>query len=371
MTPVRNPILAAATAVLLLSGCGPRTTAPPEFPDLPEECPAREDRTDIRWFQPESEEERLEQLRWCAAVGPPVVWAPPDPVPRATVDSLAIVCWNTHVGGGALDYLIRQLRTGVLTAGKPVGHYVILLQEIFRAGGGVPPAPPPGTFWADDIFPEKELGERLDVAEIGSRNGLYTYYVPSMRNGAQEDRPEDRGNAILSTLPLDAFAAWELPIRIERRVAIGAAVEGVSTAGEPWRVVLTNVHLDLRTNVRSIVRSFSGVRRYQIGFIMDRLPAEGAAVLAGDFNTWFGEKREPAILRAREDYPLPRRLPSHGTLKLGAVIERQTDYMFFRLPQHWRAGYGRIDDTYGSDHYPLLGWIVFSPPPADGAAEEE
>ena len=42
--------------------------------------------------------------------------------------------------------------------------------------------------------------------------------------------------------------------------------------------------------------------------------------------------------------------------------------MFFRLPQHWRAGYGRIDDTYGSDHYPLLGWVVFSAPPAGEAA---
>jgi endonuclease/exonuclease/phosphatase family metal-dependent hydrolase len=353
------PVLVAAAA-LPPAGCGPRAvegTAPPR------ECPLPVQGGEIRWYRPESAEEREEQRRWCAGAGPPVIRAPARPVPPAPLDSLAILCWNTHVGGGAVEYLIRQLRTGVLTTGRPVEHFVVLLQETYRAGAGVPREPPPGTRYAGEIFPEPELGERVDVVEIGRRHGLYVYYVPSMRNGEGLDPPEDRGNAILSTLPPQALTAWDLPIRIERRVTIGAAFAGITPAGEPWRVFFTNLHLDLRTNVRFIVRSFSGVRRYQIGFVLDNLPGDGAAVLAGDFNTWFGEKKEPAILRARERFPLPERIPSHGTLEFGPVLERQTDYMFFRLPEHWTAGYGRIDDTYGSDHYPLLGWIRFGPPP--------
>ena len=111
----------------------------------------------------------------------------------------------------------------------------------------------------------------------------------------------------------------------------------------------------------------AGVRRYQIGFVLDNLPRDGAAVLGGDFNTWFGERKEPVVMRVHQAFPIPQRLPSHGTLKFGAVLERQTDYLFFRLPQHWRADYRRIDDTYGSDHYPLLGWIVFG----DGVGDRE
>jgi endonuclease/exonuclease/phosphatase family metal-dependent hydrolase len=344
--------------VLLLpaAGCGPKTA---DLAALSELSPPDESGIEIRWYQSEDEEELSEQRRWHAAVGSPVLLRPALPEPPAPLDSLAVLCWNTHVGGGAINYLIRQLKTGVLTAGRPVDHFVILLQETFRDGTDVPPAPPPGTYYADDIFPTPDLGERMGVTDVGHRHGLYTYYVPSMRNGDDKNRPEDRGNAILSTLPLDSLTAWELPIRIERRVAIGAAIEGVSTAGEVWRLFFTNVHLDLRTNVRSIVRSMSGVRRYQIGFILDNQTSDSTAVFGGDFNTWFGERKEPAVMRVREDFPIPERLPTHGTLRFGAVLERQTDFLFFRLPQHWRAGYRRIDDTYGSDHYPLLGWIVF------------
>ncbi len=356
-------VLAAAALLSALNGCGPKTADLEDPTDLSDLSLPVDHGIEIRWYQSEDEDELAEQRLWHAAVGPPVLLDPALPVPPAPLDSLAVLCWNTHVGGGAINYIIRQLKTGVLTAGRPVNHFVILLQETYRDGPDVPPVPHPGTFYADDIFPAPDLGERISVTDVGRKHGLYTYYVPSMRNGDDEARPEDRGNAILSTLPLDSFTAWELPIRIERRVAVGAAVEGVSSAGQKWRLFFTNVHLDLRTNVRSIVRSMSGVRRYQIGFIMDNLPPDSTAVLGGDLNTWFGETREPAVMRVREDYPLPERLPTHGTLKFGAVLERQTDFLFFRLPQHWRAGYRRIDDTYGSDHYPLLGWIVFG----DGA----
>jgi endonuclease/exonuclease/phosphatase (EEP) superfamily protein YafD len=33
------------------------------------------------------------------------------------------------------------------------------------------------------------------------------------------------------------------------------------------------------------------------------------------------------------------------------------DYLFFRLPTGWRAHVERGPERYGSDHYPLIGWL--------------
>ena len=33
------------------------------------------------------------------------------------------------------------------------------------------------------------------------------------------------------------------------------------------------------------------------------------------------------------------------------------DHLFFRLPDGWDAGYDVAGSTYGSDHYPLVGWM--------------
>lgn len=362
----------AASALLLAFACGPKVT---EHADLPAECPHPEDRVAVRWYQVDDAEQREQLRRWCAAVGSPVIDVPARQAPPAPIDSLAIVSWNTHVGGGSIGYFVRQLRTGVLTKGRPVLHFVILLQETFRAGPQVPSRPPAGANYAEEVFPARELGERRDVLTIANEYGLYLYYVPSMRNGDDKERPEDRGNAILSTLPLTEYAAWELPFRVQRRVAVGATVEGVTTSGETWRLSVINVHLDLRTRARAFFRSFGRVRKRQIEFVLKNTPADGAAVVGGDFNTWLGEREEPAVRLVREQFTEPKFIPSHGTLEFGALLERQTDYLFFRLPTGWSGSYRRIDDTYGSDHYPLVGWIRFGkthPPSAsDGATETE
>jgi endonuclease/exonuclease/phosphatase family metal-dependent hydrolase len=358
-----------AAIVFLAVACGPKTV---DYSELPDECPPPEDRIDIAWYQVADEEEREELIRWCAAVGTPVMDRPGIPTPVAPVDSLAVLTWNTHVGGGSIGYLIRQLRTGVFTAGKPVDHFVILLQETFRDGPDVPRRAPAGSRYADEIFPERDLGERRDVRATAGRNNLYVYYVPSMRNGGDGHPPEDRGNAILSTLPLMDYTAWELPPRFQRRVTVGATVEGETSAGERWRLSFTSIHLDHRTSVRTFVRSFSRIRDRQMEFVLAHHDDDGAAVMAGDLNTWMGEREEPAVQRIRETFTQPASLPTHGTLKFGAILERQTDFMFFRLPTGWHASYRRIDDTYGSDHYPLLGWIRFgeSDNPSQSATTE-
>lgn len=350
----------SAVAIMLAVACGPTTV---HRQPLPDECPSAEGSGLIRWHQVTDAEERAELIRWCAAVGPPVVDDAVQPTPVVKLDSLAIVTWNTHVGGGALAYFIRQLRTGVLTKGKPVPHFVVLLQETYRAGSAVPAAIPADAKYADEIFPSRDLGERRDVREIAAEYRLYVYYVPSMRNGGEDDPPEDRGNAILSTLPLTDFEAWELPLRFQRRVTVGARIDGITSSGTPWRLALISMHLDHRTGLRAFVESFSSVRLQQVDFVLDNLDAADAAVVGGDLNTWLGEGQEASVRRLREAFPYPRELPTHGTLKFGGVLERQTDFLFFRLPDGWLARYRRVVDTYGSDHYPLLGWVRFGDPP--------
>jgi hypothetical protein len=34
------------------------------------------------------------------------------------------------------------------------------------------------------------------------------------------------------------------------------------------------------------------------------------------------------------------------------------DYLFFNLPQDWSASTQRLDDRFGSDHYPVLGTLT-------------
>jgi hypothetical protein len=36
----------------------------------------------------------------------------------------------------------------------------------------------------------------------------------------------------------------------------------------------------------------------------------------------------------------------------------RVDHLFFRLPDGWRAEAGVMDDGWGSDHRPVLGWVI-------------
>jgi endonuclease/exonuclease/phosphatase family metal-dependent hydrolase len=350
----------AVLAALLALSCAPKTVD--RAPPLPAQCPPQGERDVVRWFQVGDPGEREELLRWCAAVGPPVVESGPAAPAAVVIDSMVVITWNTHVGGGSLGYFIRQLRTGVLTGGRPVRNFVVLLQEAYREGYDVPAELPAGGLYASDIFPRRELGVRRGIRQVASEEGLHAFYVPAMRNGIDRVPPEDRGNAILSTLPLTDYTAWELPLRYQRRVTVGATVSGETSDGRPWQLTLVDVHLDNRSGLQSLVQSFTRARVRQTEFLLDHIPQGGAAVLGGDLNTWLGEAQEPAVRLIRESFTVPADLPSHGTLKFGAILERQTDFLFFRLPAGWRARYRRVGGTYGSDHYPLLGWVVFGTP---------
>jgi endonuclease/exonuclease/phosphatase family metal-dependent hydrolase len=308
----------------------------------------------------QSDAKDYETLRsWCLAVGPPVLLdASGSNNKLKALDSLVIASWNTHVGGGDLGRFVSDLRTGRLTAGEPVEDFVLLVQEVFRSGPLVPATVPHNARMAALISETPPEGVRVDIVETAREQGLGLLYIPSMRNGRpREGTPaEDRGNAILSTIPLSSPISVELPFERQRRVAISASVSGETTSGTPWTVQVINVHLENRARWRRVFHSFGRCRLNQVTALLEALPVNAPRVMGGDFNTWFRGPKEPAIRHVEESFDRPANVPEGGTVKPGFILPKRTvDYMFFRVPNNWLGEYELVDDTYGSDHYPLLG----------------
>jgi endonuclease/exonuclease/phosphatase family metal-dependent hydrolase len=96
-------------------------------------------------------------------------------------------------------------------------------------------------------------------------------------------------------------------------------------------------------------------RTRQARGLVSALADEKALVLGADLNTWFGFS-DSAYRTAARAFPrtpqvTDRRGTFHGLLRL--------DHLLFRLEDGWSAAFHRANDTYGSDHYPLIGQITF------------
>ena len=330
--------LALGTAIALL-GCARAISAAPDSP-----CDARTG-PEVRWVRVAPPQENPALDRWCGAVGVPARISgghPQDMPPGPSV----IVSWNTHVGAGDIDRLVADLRSGRLTGGPPVTSFVLLLQEVYRAGPAVPSSVSGGR-WASAQRPRSPGGRRDDVAVSAKRLGLEAFYVPSMRNGAPGATDEDRGNAILSTMPLSDLTAIELPLERQRRVALQATVN-LTMRGRPSTPLrLVSAHFTNMVMHRLWVLSESG-RMRQARALAAVLPADGPLVVGGDFNAWFGY-RDAAYKALVEKVPAPSsddRRATFGPMRL--------DHVLMRLPGGWRATLRRADSRYGSDHYPLV-----------------
>jgi endonuclease/exonuclease/phosphatase family metal-dependent hydrolase len=319
--------------------------------------PERTEAVPLRWLRPEGSQ-RAELDRWRAAVGPADVWTPASGATAdAPTDAFHVVVWNTHVGAGSIVRLVTDLRHGVLTQGVPVEHFALLLQEVYRGGDAVPATLPPGSRSAASIRPATGADGRVGIDEVARRTALHLFYVPSMRNGRSAADPEDRGNAILATFPLSNLTAVELPFERERRVAIAADIAGATSAATPWRIQLLNLHLDARSSWRHVQRSFGAGRMRQLQWLLEALRDDDAyAVLGGDFNSWVGGADEPEL-----------RLPLERGFVLGTPLGGSTwnlrwllgilDHVFYRLPSGAAVQTREIEEAYGSDHRPLLGWV--------------
>jgi endonuclease/exonuclease/phosphatase family metal-dependent hydrolase len=303
----------------------------------------------VRWIRTAPASERLAIDRWCAGVGPP---ARITAIRGADVltGSFAVVTWNTHVGGGYLERLVGDLRAGRLTGGVPVTQFVLLLQEVYRSGTEVPAPDPDRIAWASAERTQAVSGARESLPDSARRLGLNAVYVPSMRNGAPLQTDEDRGNAIVSSVPLADVVAIELPLERQRRVAIQATVHVRIGDGGDVAVALLDTHFTNMVLHHLWLLSEAG-RLRQAQALGAVLPHDGPLIIGGDFNAWFGFHDAAYRELAKHAQPAPGqdRRASFGPMRL--------DHLLFRLPGGWTAAVRRGEDRYGSDHYPLIALI--------------
>lgn len=292
--------------------------------------------------------------RWCRGVGRPILAGGVDGAAGTApaLEDLVVLTWNAHLAEGRLSELIARLRAGDLTGGRPVRHFVLLLQELFRRGADVPR-------FADDVRSAYAIKARdpeaPDANAYAAALALPFIYVPSMRNGPELQ--EDRGNAIVSTEPLLDPVALELPFERQRRVAIGASVR-VRTGTGIDTINVLDVHLE-PLSAPSSLWIFRNPRRRQVGAVLEllrqpRFTRGLGTVFGGDFNTIQGGVEEDAYLQARAWSTSLIDEDRRSTHYMGRL-----DYLFFRLAQH-AASTTRLDERFGSDHYPVLGTFTAS-----------
>lgn len=357
------PVVVVAVAAACSPGFHPAVRAEPEL------C-----RTgSVAYYIPEAGAHQAVLQRWCAGVGPAVflsqrsvesdiarITGTPDDSAQAALpvaDSVLVVAWNNHVGGGALEQFINDVRAGRLTNGDSVHHFVLLLQEVYRSAANVP-ALSGDMLYASSIEEEPAGGTRTDIAVWAERHPeLSVLYAPSMRNGAQAGLAvrEDRGSAIVTSLPFSDASAYELPVVRQRRVVPAGVVSGRTSAGESWHMHVASVHLENRPDG---ARNPERARYEQFEWLLGALPDSSLAVLGGDMNTWMRGPDEVVIWRARDAYPDTPSIPSGPTYQqAGGVLRMYLDYLFFRIDDGRVSGYRRLPGTYGSDHFPLLAWV--------------
>ena len=296
-----------------------------------------------QWFAPADADQRDRLDSWCAGVGAVAIQPPAGTAPARAVglEEITFVSWNVHVGRGDIRAFVRDLRAGHHTDGRTVDEYVLMLQEAVRTDGV--PAFPGGAASGANRIAAHDPGRSIDIVQIARELGLSLIYIPSMRNGKSADDPrEDRGNAILSTLPLTDPVAVELPGERQRRVVIVARTAAVSVG---------TVHLDALGGGKRLWLFWTPwMRDGQIRSLASQLP-DGPLVIGGDLNTWHGRHE----LAARFLKGLTRE--TGVTASRHGLGLRVLDYLFFRVGPTRRAQYRHLANRYGSDHRPLVGWV--------------
>lgn len=305
---------------------------------------------------------------WRSGVGHPAALDRPAPPAAGWSGMVLVLGWNLWVGRGRLAEVVAHVRARAAAwSADREPPLVILLQEAFRNGPAVPPTG--GAFAASD-FSRRAFPEH-DIVAAARELGMSLRYVPSMRNGGHRS---DRGNAILSTLPLGPARAWELPLVLQRRVALAATAH--LPDGRALRVC--SAHLDPRGGSARDVFGLAG-RARQARTLLDGLGrsegdagAAGPTVLGADLNLARGT-REAAyriLSEAGFRHGVPERPPAwpHTYHRVPRLL---LDWILVRDPAGAvaRLDVIRLDEdpadrgpyVFGSDHHPLLAAVRFAP----------
>ena len=310
----------------------------------------------VEWIAPPGDAVRAQLSRWCDTVGPVLFEPAVAATTRRPLDRLTVITWNVHVGGGDVDALIARLLRGEFTDGEPASDFILMLQETYRAGTDVPSNFPRGFPVPGPIAPAPPGRPREDVRSVAREHGLAVLYAPSMRNGAVSRVPEDRGNAILSTIALTDALVIELPLERQRRVAASAAVAGRTRGGAAWQLRIANVHLDTAVFTRG---GPFRARRRQAEAVIEALGASAAVptIVGGDFNTWMGDE-EPAIATVRKVFPVRSTIDDRRATWIGMLgLHARLDYVFARGVKAIEVR--RLPQRFGSDHFPVLARVDF------------
>jgi endonuclease/exonuclease/phosphatase family metal-dependent hydrolase len=310
-----------------------------------------------------ADDERLRLDAWRRNVGAPValdLTASPAGRNTAIHRTLVVLSWNVWIGRGRLREVVTRIRNGdyVGLGADPDASLVVLAQEAYRSDSSIPRLQ---EGQAGRVL-IAQLGPQEDVVETAHELGMNLRYAPSMRNGTDQS---DRGNAILSTLPLEGAHAVELPLILQRRVAVSATV----TLGNT-RLRLISAHLDPRGPPGHKWLGASG-RALQARHLIASVE-DDTAILGADLNLGRGryERTWRLLGEAGFTFGVPPSLPRwqhtfHALPRLvldyllvrdrsGAIAEANVH----RLDEHPRDRGARV---FGSDHHPLLGRIDLNP----------
>jgi endonuclease/exonuclease/phosphatase family metal-dependent hydrolase len=294
--------------------------------------------------------------RWRQNVGASVALDLSTDSPRGQLSSLVVLSWNVWVGRGRLREVASRIRDGEyrsLGADRD-SPLILLIQEAYRSDESLPPARPGAagrTFIA-------RLATQEDIVETARALQLNLRYAPSMRNGPLLS---DRGNAVLSSLPLGDAHAVELPLVLQRRVAVSASV----ALGE-HQLRLVSAHLDPRGPPGHQWLGIAGRERQARHLIASM--ANGTVILGADLNLGRGRYEQAWRLlgEAGFTFEVPPSTPTWGHT-FHALPRLVLDYLLVRdrsgvirqarvhrLDEHPRDRGTRV---FGSDHHPLLARI--------------
>jgi len=217
-----------------------------------------------------------------------------------------------HAGRGDLVRFVDDLASGRLTAGAPRDYVLLLQEEVER--------------------------DSQPLGALAATRHLFAFFLPLRRqHGAIS------GNAILSTQPFEDPSIIPLPRQRQLR-AVAAA--NVTVAGE--RLFVASVHLENRLAWWKVLFSDTA-RGRQARALLQQFPAGRHGVLGGDLNTWLGP-REPAWREMLRRFP-DTQFDTHQPTFRGRLV---LDHLFLDLPAGWSASRRVVNETYGSDHHPVV-----------------